>query len=809
MDVTKYISHQIQSQFPAIYQQDGPELVEFVRTYYDFLEKDVTGYYLTGYTFNSQSEKSYFSTRYDTYNQAAQALESLQSNTDYKELKITNVVPQTTFHNRRMFDYGDIDSTLENMLLFYKNKYLNDLPLINTDTRFIVKHILDFYRRKGSREGLELFFRLFYSENSTVYYPSQDILKPSASRWKSSIYVELFPQDVDILKDAQRLPVTGSVSGATAVIDRTNYIIVGNTFVPVVYLSNTKGKFVAYDSLINNGQSYGLVRGSLDTVTFSESDVRLNSSNNNVGDIVSIFSDTGYAAKGRVSRVSSDLSGIITFVIEDGGFGYTTTNTDIIVSDQTLFINDTVNRYIPLETVHQPSNGATGVIIGQRDLSSETTSIGVLLSSSNTFTVGAEITTVNRDINITGEIQFASLRNDSAYAEIGDDLTNVQTISIIVDIIGDFLNVPLNSTNYSDMPPALNRMTGNAPFGTPAITITTPINEAFIPQTLQIGTINSLKNVDPGSDYVNDTFVLARDNVISRFNLANQVINFNPLTGGGVEIGDIVVQNDPTIDNTNLGIRGVVKSRVGDYIEVMQLTFKGFTSANSIFIEGTTDPIEVYSVERNYNTLPLGFNADIDGFVTTAIGKIEAVEVIDSGFGFVDQTRVSMTNDTKAQTARMSLEAALRNPNATQQIIQQLEDELTFHENAVVARGTGGALSQGRSAGVWESKTSHLNSKQVLQDSFFYQDFSYQVTTRLNPSTYANTLKNLAHVAGTKAFYKFGLEEEINTTVSVDGEIILYNASTISIATEDQKSMFTEDEKEITGVQYQIIELKV
>ena len=810
MDVTKYIAHQINRQFPAIYQEDGAELVDFVRTYYNFLEKDITGYYLTGYTYDSQtSEKSYFSTRYDTYSEASAQLQSLQANVDYKDLKITNVSPQTTFHNRRMFEYGDIDNTLESMLGFYKNKYLDGLPFDNTNVRFIVKHILDFYRRKGSKEGLELFFRLFYSENVSVYYPSQNILKPSASIWKSSQYVELYPQDVEILRNAKRLPVYGSVSGATAVIDRVVYTIAGNTFFPVVYLSNIKGSFSAFDNLIYNDTSLGIVRGSLSSVVISDSDQRLGTSNNNIGDIVNITSTTGFAATGRVSSVSSDISGEISFVINDGGFGYTVTNTDIVLSDQTFFINDTSIKFIPQEVIRQPSNGARGTVVGQRASSSDTLSVGVLLLTSNTFTTGATITTVNRPENFSTTLQFASPRNTSASAEIGDELANAQTISIIIDLIGDFLNVPLNSSNYSNMPPALNRMTGNAPFGTPPITINTRIADAFIPQTLTIGTITSLKNIDPGSDYVNDVFVLAKDDIISRFNLSNQIIYFNPLTGSGVEVGDIIVQNDPDVNTTNLDIRGVVKSRIGDYIEVMQLSFKGFSSSNNIFVEGSTSPIEVYSVERNYDTLPLGLNASIDGFVVSAIGKIKEVEVFDSGFGFKDKATVFMTNDTKIQNASMMLESALNNPNATQQQIEQLQDVLDYWTNQVVAQGTGRALTQGKSAGVWESKTSHLNSKQVLQDSFFYQDFSYQVTSRLNPPTYATTMKELAHVAGTKAFYKFGLDEEINIEIGMESETSLYVLSSEALITEDQNIVMTEDDQQINVTVLQQTTIKV
>jgi hypothetical protein len=808
MDVTKYISHQIQSQFPAIYQQDGPELVDFVRRYYEFLEKDVTGYYLTGYVYDSNSEKSYFSTRYNTYSEALQALQTLQLNTDYKDLKITNVAPQTTYHNRRLFDYGDIDNTLESMLRFYKNKYLDSLPFKDTDIRFIVKHILDFYRRKGSREGLELFFRLFYNENSSVYYPSQNIIKPSSSIWKSSQYLELQPQNVEILRDVKRLSIYGSVSGATAVIDRVSYAIVGNTFVPVIYLSNVKGNFVAYDDIVSNGQSLGIVRGSLGGVTISNTDVQVGTSNNFIGDVVNISSATGYSAKGRVVDVSSEISGEISFVINDGGFGYTTTNTAIILSDQSLFINDSSVEFVIQERVRQNSNGALGTIVGQKSVSSDTVAVGVLLSSSNTFTTGGTITTVDRPVNISRTLQFASPRNTSANAQIGDDLVNVQTISVIVDIIGDFLDVPLNSSNYSNMPPAKTRMSGNAPFGNPPITINTALKDAFVPQVLQIGTITGLKNVDPGVDYVNDVFVLAKDNIISRFNLSNQVINFNPLSTTGIEVGDIIVQNDPTINGTNRDIRGIVRARTGDFIEVMQLSFKGFT-INDIYIEGQDAPIEVYNVQRDYTTLPLGLNASIDGFVVSAIGKIQTVDVFDSGFGFVDGTRVTMTNDTKIQAARANLESALRNPASTQQQIQQLENVLSILENTIVAQGTANALVQGRSAGVWESKTSHLNSKQVLQDSDFYQDFSYQIATKLNPTSYATTLRDLAHVAGTKAFYKFGLEEEINTGISVDTELVLYVSTAVEITSEDQNTIITEDERMISGIQYRKTILKV
>ena len=89
MNIEKFISYQIENQFPAIYREDGAELVDFMKSYYEFLETD-----------NRQS----------------------------------------VYVNRRLYEYRDIDTTLDSMLLFYHKKYLSDLPFNQETIRFIVKN---------------------------------------------------------------------------------------------------------------------------------------------------------------------------------------------------------------------------------------------------------------------------------------------------------------------------------------------------------------------------------------------------------------------------------------------------------------------------------------------------------------------------------------------------------------------------------------------------------------------------------------------------------------------------------------------
>src|SRR6056297_1142508 len=132
MQVEKNISFLIEQQFPAIYREYGRELIAIIEDYYRWLE----------------------------------------TNED-----------QSTYNARRLFEYRDIDTTLSKMLLFFKNKFLSDLPFNEETVRFIVKNIMSLYRRRGTTEGLELFFRIFFQTEVDVYFPARDILKPSASEW--------------------------------------------------------------------------------------------------------------------------------------------------------------------------------------------------------------------------------------------------------------------------------------------------------------------------------------------------------------------------------------------------------------------------------------------------------------------------------------------------------------------------------------------------------------------------------------------------------------------------------------------------
>ena len=210
MAIDKLISFHIERQFPAIYREDGQELVQFVKEYYKFLETNTS---------------------------------------------------QSLYNGRRIYEYRDIDTTLERMLLFFKNKYLADLIFDDTTIRIIVKNILGLYRRKGTKDGLTLFFQLFYNETIKVYNPSRDMLRPSDSEWKKGRYLQMFPNDGIFTSTRNSLQYTyqdiigktiiGEASEAKAVVDKINLIILNNSIVPIVFINDITGNFIGLEGIVS------------------------------------------------------------------------------------------------------------------------------------------------------------------------------------------------------------------------------------------------------------------------------------------------------------------------------------------------------------------------------------------------------------------------------------------------------------------------------------------------------------------------------------------------------------------------------
>jgi len=701
--IEKNIAFLISQQFPAIFRESGPELVALIQEYYVFVE--------------TQENQSHYVAR-------------------------------------RLFEYRDISTTLESMLIFFQKKYMADLPFKQENIRIAVKNIVDLYRRKGTKAGIQMFFSAFYQEEVEIYYPSKQMFKPSNSQWRTGTYLQMFPNDRSFsslsgikytYNDLIGRNITGSASKAKAAVNKVNFIQLNGISTAIIYLDSVQGTFTKYDDVESNIKGevvlFGRMNGSLSEIEIDET--LGSTTGNKIGDTYDVVSQYGINGTAIITDVSEEFTGEVLYTVADGGYGYSVENTRLLVSDQVIILNNPDLVVKIGERIGNTSGDA--VVIGQN-----TSSIGVRTQGGTAFStanLNDVINTLERgssNIALPATISITSSNNSSPGLLSPDtgnqsdvrvnELENTSVISVITDVIGDFASVTLNSADYG--------MSGAG-----AEDVNTTIGDAFDLTVVTIGSIKSFANLNPGSDYINDVFVIAEDDLINTFDLKDQTITVLAIPAQ-LSVGDI-------IEEISSNIKGIVRSidAVSFEITVTPYDYNGFSDIsvdnNDIVINritGSGGPLIVTGIGVDFNSKVFGENATIKARTQFAIGKITAAAVVNSGFGYTSGDTISLVEDGEVQ-----------------------------------AEGFAVASIQGKTAGFWGSLSSHINgfiadptdptdsNKQIyydsnmrIQDSDFFQEYSYQIKSMLGTAQYEELLKQNVHLAGTKLFGEFSFKAKAN-----------------------------------------------
>ena len=393
-NIEQTISNLIQSQFPSFYNEDGPTLIAFIQAYYEWLEQ--------------------------TGNPIYQA--------------------------RNLLSYADIDKTLEEFVVYFSNTYLKGIQYASlADKRLTVKKILDLYRSKGSVRALKLLFQLVFKEDIDVYFPEVDIFKPSDGIWNIPIYLEVSssPRNKEYLGKTVR----GVTSSASAVVDHIIRRNINGRYIDIFYLTNLSPEkdFMTGEQLDVNGDltNVPVVVGSLSELTVEDGAYGFA-----IGDIVDLQSLYGLQGTAVVTAVE-DVSGVVTFKLIDGGWGYSNTNAEVMISDTVLYLGNiktttaTNSRSVPRfanVTINITSNSAANLYANAFAYGSTINLYATPITG--TFTVGE--TVVSEDGNATGKITSR--------------LTN--TYSLLT------LSSPTGTFEYNEVVYQANSTTANVAVGT-------------------------------------------------------------------------------------------------------------------------------------------------------------------------------------------------------------------------------------------------------------------------------------------------------------------------------------------------------
>jgi hypothetical protein len=154
----------------------------------------------------------------------------------------------------------------------------------------------------------------------------------------------------------------------------------------------------------------------------------------------------------------------------------------------------------------------------------------------------------------------------------------------------------------------------------------------------------------------------------------------------------------------------------------------------------------------------MGENAVVVGTASYQTGQIDSLGIIKSGYQYLDNDIVDVIN----------IEAS------------------SPYYNQRVATATIRTLGQGKTEGRWRSKTSFLSeSSKRIQDNNYYQDYSYDISSIIEPSRYQNLISETVGVAGTKLFSTPLINSNNDIAIGLDVEFTYYDLTAHNYVTTD------------------------
>lgn len=897
--IQKTISPFIEKQFPQFYRDEGPVFVAFLKTYVEWLESQTTvasanvaGSYVSiaSQSANVKGTGTQFTDLFSNGDQIA----VWSTNASYSIFTINSVANNTlltisgdlpTFSNtksnyatvklarnpiydaRRYLEYQDIDATLDEYIVHFKNKLLNGIQFTSsTSIRQLLKHALDLYRAKGTEQAIQLLFRIIFGTNVNIYYPGSDLFKLSDGEWFVPRYIEISLNDH--VNDLVEQEIVGVSSGATAFVDRAVRRNVDGLLSDILYVSSITGTFATGELIDLAGEAKldpdkrPLIVGSLTSIDIAVTGSGIDFK---IGDIVTVESDTGHEATARVTGTANN-AGIVTFDLIDGGYGYEVGgNTAIIISNNIVILSNTkvddvlnpwVNNYTQLfETLVQPmgdynyisangsfnaldtvytyyANGtlqgtgtvlyantsnstagvlrlsvlsgnlnsnqifknsnavvanlnpigayvdktATGNCMGQTanviikavnaafipsegDVVYQFDSVGAVSTQAKIiltiqdgsnvvvtvvddggpgpFRLGRSmyanggVTLIGNVVDIQTSVGLIGLSNNALLSTPGNFVYTVgsnTTASILSISQGSGASINFQSLTFTEnasivsdkIAPYLNINIGGTTYGFPALptaNVNSSIGSSLSNVVVTIGRIAELTNYNPGSNYTASPLVFFLDEQIASYDKHDFVLQIDAPTS--FNVGEEITQADT-------GARGLVKSTSNT--TVLNLTRLTFSAANSFSLTSNVTTQIVGSVTGlvanvvNIDTdrvtsQAIGSDAVINPELAVSNGSIIGVKVLTSGYGFTSGQSVTMTSD-----------------------------------DGHVATGFSNCQTIGTGQGFYRQKGGFLSDQKKLYDGFYWQYFSYDVRSPISLDKYAEMLRQVAHVAGTKNF---------------------------------------------------------
>ena len=754
------ISSFIEDKFPEFVKNDHPVFVEFLREYYKFLEAakitltnvqqtdqillenklttnylaneqddsrfvyetSVYGAFLkdeivtgqtSGATATILAEDNANNVLYIEANRHFQVGEIITGGTSDASATIGKYQGNPVQTIQQLLEYVDVDTTINDYLDQFREAYLTAVPntlATGVSKRKLIKSVRDLYRAKGTRRAHEAFFRLMFNETPELTYPTENILKISAGDWSSDTVLRVVATEND----------PNNLVGQT--ITQTVNVGLGHeasTANVEAVLQLQEGETTVYQLILNVASIDG---------TFNDG-AEISGIDN---------SDADVSITGTVQPI------LVSASVTEGAAGYTTNDTVTISS---------ASGQNALISIVDVGSGEIGQI--------------VIDNPGTNYTVGDPLFFDNTNTEGAGASAIVSCVDGAIAPEAGD------VAAYGMDLFDHIV--------FEDGTEITDAYTGNQ------IQIESG-TLASLSATSEAGQVCNVTVFSPGSGY----------EVMPKIKPATHRLTYNQsaLTSSGIFAAGETITNDAVP-----AVTATITTFVRGKITIAERT-GAFATGQIITGSQSNAKATLTAVDA------LGANATFLGWSTTGLGAISGVEVTNFGTGFTTapaatvpvkmlltrNTNVESPPDITLATAFSSGDTIIGQESSARGVVTAWDNSRqtltvrttlgTFQRSEILTRGSGtnyaivseinqGALSTtigtiGTTAGQFNNDKGKISESLMrIQDSYYYQDFSYVVKVGAAIADWRAEIKKAVHPAGFAMFGEVSISNKVSTLMTV------------------------------------------
>ena len=543
--------------------------------------------------------------------------ETVTGNDSGASAVINNYKPNPVNNIQELLSFRDPDKTISNFLTKFRNEFLNTLPEnldSDVDKRKLIKNVKSLYRSKGTSRGHDLFFRLLFDEPSEIFYPREQMLRASDGKWDTKLILRAIQSTGQLTTGDTSDLVGRTITGETSGATA----IIENVFKFQIG-TNTVTEFILNEDTYANGtfQVDEVIRGTIS----DESDTFIKATVTGIPQTITLTNDGALYTEGD------------TVSLTGGGEG-------ALVSVDTVGRGKITNFYV--------DSGGSGYEIGD----------DIVFNNSDTGggSATAKVSLVNGGFTPESGVETDSISHIILEDETvrGDPYTGNKVVQESGSGSGDITDIRIIDAggNYQSLPIVTVDDTNGS--GASIFTFGT-----------EIGKVQSIKTVESGAEH----------------------------------------QQSPSPPTIALRSKILVLDRTGSFATGDTVT--GVAPDSSV-VTGT-----VVSLDTDRNILTLsGGNFQIDSTITSDSGGSATVKIMDQATA---TTTVGATVNTSGEF---------------------------LNEDGHVSEST-----------------------MKIQDSLYYQDFSYVIKVGRSINDWRDSFKQTMHTAG---FYFTG---QVNITSRIDAQL--------------------------------------